>query len=110
LLIFGMDEPGYTASKLFPYVLARKPLLTIFHTDSSVTTLMHRLAAGVAVSFGEADAYKDISGRVFEQWFSRRGFETAPDTRWEDFEEYTAEAMADRVTDIFDQVAGQSRP
>src|SRR2546428_7188667 len=35
LVVPGSDDPGYTASKIYPYILARKPLLAIFHEQSS---------------------------------------------------------------------------
>ncbi len=31
LFVPGSDDPGYTASKIYPYILAQKPLLAVFH-------------------------------------------------------------------------------
>ena len=106
LMMFGSDEPGYTASKLFQYVLAKKPLLTIFHEDSSVTSLMRELHAGVTVSFRNDDTERDIAHDVFDQWFEARGFERVPATLWEAFRPYSAEVMARSITGIFDRVVG----
>ncbi|HKO19094.1 MAG TPA: hypothetical protein VJU82_09425, partial [Acidobacteriaceae bacterium] len=36
LIVPGSDDPQYTASKIYPYILAKKPLLAIFHERSSV--------------------------------------------------------------------------
>jgi glycosyltransferase involved in cell wall biosynthesis len=110
LLMFGSDEPGYTASKLFPYVLARKPLLTIFHEDSSVTAMVRELRAGVAISFSGRDTKKAIARRVFEQWFMRREFEKVPATMWEAFRPNTAESMTENVAKVFDGVVDPVGP
>ena len=109
LMMFGSDEPGYTASKLFQYVLARKPLLTIFHDDSSVTSLMRELHAGVSVSFRDADTEQEITLNVFQKWFETGGFERTPATLWDAFRPYTAEVMAHSITGIFHRVVGGRR-
>lgn len=44
LVIPGSDDPRYTASKIFPYILARKPIVSVLHRDSS--------AAGILASSG----------------------------------------------------------
>jgi hypothetical protein len=42
ILLLGSSEPHYTASKLYPALLARRPLLAIFHEASSVVPLLRR--------------------------------------------------------------------
>jgi len=44
LLLVGSDEPHYTPSKVFPYVLAERPLLAVFHEDSSVVRILGETA------------------------------------------------------------------
>lgn len=107
LLIFGSDEASYTASKLFPYVLARRPLLTIFHEQSSVTSAMQDMHAGVAVSFSDPIDGESVSRDVFEKWFERRSFDEVPITRWEFFQPHTAELMTERIAAIFDRAVAR---
>jgi hypothetical protein len=40
LFIPGSDSPQYTASKIYPYLLTKKPLLAIFHPDSSAVEIL----------------------------------------------------------------------
>ncbi|WP_255496131.1 glycosyltransferase [Mucilaginibacter sp. FT3.2] len=40
LFIPGSDDPKYTASKIYPYLLTQKPLLAIFNRASSVINIM----------------------------------------------------------------------
>jgi hypothetical protein len=41
LFIPGSDDPKYTASKIYPYLLAQKPLLTIFNKSSAAIPVLH---------------------------------------------------------------------
>ncbi len=40
LFIPGSDDPAYTASKIYPYLLTHKPLLTIFNSLSSAINVL----------------------------------------------------------------------
>lgn len=48
LLVLGSDEPRYTASRIFPKLLAQRPLLGLYHTASSVCSIA-MVTAGVVV-------------------------------------------------------------
>src|SRR3984893_16579329 len=54
LVVVGSEAPHYTASKIFPYILAAKPLLAVFHEDSSAVKLLEETRAGRAVTFSAA--------------------------------------------------------
>jgi len=54
LFIPGSDDKTYTASKLYPYILARKPLLAVFHQESSVTEILRATGAGSVVTFDDS--------------------------------------------------------
>ncbi|WP_246230542.1 glycosyltransferase family protein [Mucilaginibacter humi] len=41
LFIPGSDDPKYTPSKLYPYLLTKKPLLGIFNAQSSALTILN---------------------------------------------------------------------
>ena len=102
-----MGRYGYTASKLYPYILARKPLLSVLHEDSSANEVMRRTQAGVAVCFNGKSSSDELADRIFQEWFVTRAFEARPATVWEEFRPYTATAMTERVTKIFDSVVNQ---
>jgi hypothetical protein len=40
IVLLGSAEPHYTASKLYPALLARRPLLALFHEKSSVVSIL----------------------------------------------------------------------
>ena len=59
--IFGSDDPGYTASKIYPYILAEKPLLAIFHEESSVVRILQETNAGTVVTFKTGESVEEVA-------------------------------------------------
>jgi hypothetical protein len=53
LVLFGSDDPAYTASKLYPYLLAGKPLIVICHARSPMVDVMRSTGGGVCITFDE---------------------------------------------------------
>jgi len=56
ILLLGSTEPHYTASKLYPALLADRPILAAFHEASSVVDILTRVGGGPAVrlvSYGD---------------------------------------------------------
>lgn len=101
LFIPGSDDPGYTASKIYPYVLARKPLLAVFHEASSVVEVLEQTKAGKVVSFNSADSVESLGKRIASMgWLLRP---SAAATDWTAFEPYTARAMTRRLCALFEQ-------
>jgi len=49
ILLLGSTEPHYTASKLYPALLADRPILAAFHEASSVVDVLKRLGAAPSV-------------------------------------------------------------
>lgn len=106
LLVPGSDDPGYTASKVYPYILAKKPLLAVFHNASSVVQIVRSTAAGEVVPFDSADTSGGIATRLLPVWkalLARLPFK--PPTDWEAFKPYTAREMTRCQCELFDYVA-----
>ncbi len=108
LIVPGSDDPGYTASKLYPYVLARRPLLAIFHEASTVVDVLRKTKAGTAVTFGSGEPIGRVAERITEQWFC--GPLPEVETDWDAFEPYLARTMVRRQADVFDQAIGAASP
>jgi len=106
LLVVGSEQPHYTASKIFPYILAAKPLLAVFHRDSSVVSILNQTEAGIPVTFSEQDRLpgkvEEIAARLRQLLLLPAGFR--PSTRWAAFERYTTRAMTARLAQVFDKV------
>jgi hypothetical protein len=102
LFVPGSDDPAYTASKIYPYVLARKPLLAVFHRQSSVGEVLRRAQAGSLVTFDAGRTVEDVAAEIGREWFARWPF-TAPVTDWAAFAPYTAQAMTRTLCDVFNR-------
>jgi glycosyltransferase involved in cell wall biosynthesis len=103
LIVPGSDDSGYTASKIYPYILAKKPMLAIFHEKSSVVQVLTATCAGTVVTFNEEDTSDSISTTIFERWFCGN-WKTEPSTEWSEFQRYTAREMTIRLCKCFDEI------
>lgn len=109
LFLPGSTSAGYTASKLYPYVLARRPILPVFDERSSVVSILRTVGAAEPVTFRADNSAADaaLSLRVGEQWTSLlRRLPFTPATDWKAFEPYTARAMTRRQVEVFNRVIG----
>lgn len=103
LFIPGSNDPDYTASKIYPYVMLQKPLLAIFHSESSVVKILEKLKAGTVVTFGEADEKKIASVKVFLYQVARKEpVNVIADP--EEFSFYSAKTMVLQQCDLFQKV------
>ena len=112
LVVPGSDDPDYTASKLYPYILSRRPVLAAFHQNSSVVEILRQTGAGTAVTFDGRTDQDTLAQEVLAAWTPMlERLPYTPDTDWDVFQPYTAEAMTRRQVDVFDQVVSRtSRP
>ncbi|MEB3350067.1 MAG: glycosyltransferase [Cyanobacteriota bacterium] len=70
LLVLGSNDPAYTASKLVPYLLARRPLLAVMHEQSLVCELLQRCGGGQLVRFDSDTSTADLSDRIARSWLA----------------------------------------
>ncbi len=106
LVVLGNEEPHYSASKIFPYIMAARPLLAIFHRKSNVVDIMRETEAGRVVTFDNTHPAGNHIGEIADALQAMLtdidGFHAS--TRWDAFERYTARAMTQRLAAVFDQV------
>jgi hypothetical protein len=84
-----------TASKLYPYILSRRPVLVVFHQRSGAVDILQKIRAGEAVAFDGSMDVGDFVGRVFETLTPMlEALPYTPNTDWDAFQPYAAEAPA----------------
>ncbi|MEO6847690.1 MAG: glycosyltransferase [Chthoniobacterales bacterium] len=103
LIIPGSDDAGYTASKIYPCILARKPILAVFHEKSSVLTILNETNAGTGVDFSPSDSTETIAKKIVATNWLSEGYLRTPETNWENFEPYLARSMTRSVCQILDK-------
>ncbi|MCB9283009.1 MAG: glycosyltransferase [Lewinellaceae bacterium] len=100
LVVPGSEDPQYTASKLYPYILAKKPLLAIFHEQSSVVEVLRQTRAGECVTFPS----DDLAAQVYERLRALLvQLPFTPKTDWEAFRPYTARERARVQVEVFEK-------
>jgi hypothetical protein len=105
----GTSETHYTASKIFPCILARRPLLAMYHEASTVVEFVRRAGAGEVITYSDAEPVGTRIGRIrkrlVELLTSPVNTSLNPDLSC--FAELTARAMAGRLAAVFDRLTDE---
>ena len=101
LLVFGSDDAQYTASKIYPYIMSEKPLLGVFHPDSSAVKIINDCNAGEIITINESKEKSYNKVRAFLQQIINN---KSPAVLWEKFECYTASKMTQKQCELFNRV------
>jgi hypothetical protein len=103
LIAVGSNDPTYSASKIFPYFLARKPMLVIFNESSLVLAMAKELNCGVRYSFGGAKDIERVAADVAREWFLAGQMGATPAVDLDLFRPYSAQGMTLRMADSFNE-------
>jgi len=105
LVAIGSESPHYTASKLFPYILAAKPLLAVFHEESSAVKLLEETRAGDAITFSAERPPLSVVGEieVALQELLTAPAGALPATDWKKFQPFTARAVTAKLVEVLDR-------
>ncbi|MDB5013294.1 MAG: hypothetical protein JWQ25_1496, partial [Daejeonella sp.] len=102
LIVPGSNDSQYTASKIFPYILAKKPLLAIFNPVSSVSEIIQECNAGKVVNL--LDSTKAIEDIYFFLLDLINHPLKKNEANWDNFKKYSAENMTKRQCELFERV------
>ena len=101
LFIPGSDDPNYTASKIYPYLLTNKPLLAVFNADSPALNVLAEYNAPFAYSYDD----KNIESKIEAFFKSVALGETHPQQYNNNaIKKYSAEHMTQQQCLFFDRV------
>lgn len=104
LFIPGSDDPKYTASKLFPYLMSRKPILAIFHEKSSAVDILRSCSPASQV-FTFPAIEDELVQNIYHTLLSWATSSLEPlILNQEVFKNYSAEVMAAKQVALFEQV------
>jgi hypothetical protein len=111
VLSLGNSEAHYTASKIYPCILSRRPLLALYHEASTVGDVLRDAGAGEIVTYGDVtragdrvDAIAAALARLVE-----RAADPAPTPppRLEGMRPYSAEWSARHILEVCDRIIGR---
>jgi len=105
LCMLGSIDVSYTASKLFPYILAKKPLLGIFYYTSSVVDIINKTKSGEVISFDNthpAEYYFKDCETAMKKLIGN--INSPLTTDWKEFEHYSAYELTKSQVCFFNQI------
>jgi len=107
LMLAASDDPRYSASKIFPYLHAKRPLITIAHKDSLMLKLARDEGHLSSFGFPENPTYEEenkIVDKIYHDWFLSKGYaKPAPPSINQLLRSHTAERMTQKMVNIFNQ-------
>lgn len=110
LLVLGVDEPAYMASKLFSYASLNKPLLACIHRESQMKPYFQRHPElGTVIYFAEAQESEEEEDAKVLDFLNQILARYQPD-RTKVLEEYSADAMSQKLAQLFNKCAADSTP
>ena len=92
VLVIGSDDASYSASKVYPCILAGRPLLAVLHESSLAGDVVRNCRAGDVLSFGSMQAPNEMA-RIIEPMLAQlldQPRDAAPPTDWTAFASYSA--------------------
>ncbi len=105
LLIVGSNDPQYTASKIYPYILANKPLLSFFHSKSSAAEIIKDCNAGVVIPLSDKQEHSSIE-TAYQTLKDFASFQYKHQTNWSNFEPQRAKDTTYLQCELFNKVTG----
>ncbi|MFL5240826.1 MAG: glycosyltransferase [Gemmataceae bacterium] len=106
-LIISSDDPGYSASKVYPCILAERPVLALVHKQSLAGHVIDQCRAGDVVGFSSEHTIEQIAERtvpILRRLLARPAAES-PVIDWEAFCPYTAREMTRCQCAVFDEAS-----
>jgi hypothetical protein len=105
LLMLGSNEPHYTASRLYPMLLAGRPVLAVFHEHSSVCSIAEAVGGVMLVKFGATPVENNVDAIAQSLTALVEGRVAIRPADSNQLKPYLGPAIARRFADIFDRVA-----
>jgi hypothetical protein len=113
LLVLGSSDRAYSPSKVYPFFLSGKPILSIVHRDSVLETILTGLNCSITAAFDysfPADDATESIHRFFDMALA--GFPSAslPVRQEEQFNQsFLAETLTRRQCELFEQALAADR-
>lgn len=105
IILIGSDEPHYTASKIYPGLMAGRPFISLFHRNSSSHAILTEAGGGLVHAFADEVELAALEGELAQSLTTlvERGSELGlPDPAA--YAPYEARAVAGQFAEIFDRI------
>jgi len=105
LVVLGSDDPRYSASKIFPYLLAQRPLIAIAHGDSLMLQLTRKQGNTSSYGFGSDDTEEEkqtLIHKIHDEWFEEENYRQPPIQNSPLLNFHSAREMTEQLSKLFD--------
>ncbi|WP_430934765.1 glycosyltransferase [Saccharicrinis sp. 156] len=105
IILPGSMEAGYTASKIYPYILSQKPIIALTHALSSVSSILKGCNTGPVITFKSEEELKTKQEEVeieIREIINQGKFKA--DTNWDYYQEYSDKRMAEKQINFFKNI------
>lgn len=108
LVLLGSDDPQYSPSKVYPYLLAKRPIVAVLHASSPVVDVLSRARAGVVVTFQDARDVPAVASALAAQ-LARLipGLPCQPEIDESVLEPFSARELTRQQCEVFDALGRQ---
>jgi hypothetical protein len=65
-VMLGSDDPAYSPSKVYPYLMTGRPFVAVLHEASPVLPLLRQSGSGIVATFGDAESTGAVASRLAE--------------------------------------------
>ena len=106
LFVPGSSDSSYTASKIYPYILAEKPLIACFHEESSVVKILKSHTDSSVVTFNTKEGITSIQIDEMRTAIIRGINQNSVNMCYDKkgFQPYLAASMTKSVINLFNKV------
>ncbi|MFI5357306.1 MAG: glycosyltransferase [Opitutales bacterium] len=112
LVVVGSNDPTYSPSKIFPYLLARRPLVAIVHERSLLVAVARADHVATCFTFNQTTEIDNLARHVHDEWFVAGRYRDPHQASGNLLREHGAAAMTARLVAEFDaaRADGKVRP
>jgi hypothetical protein len=114
ILLMGSSEPHYTASKLYPALLSGRPILAVYHDESSVAAIMRKVTAPPTAHLVTYSAHDPAANHEVEIAAALKSLFEHPQSEaieWPaaELDQFSARSLARELAHVLDLVSGGVR-
>lgn len=94
MLVPGTLDEGYTASKIYSYILSQKPIIALIHEKSSISNILKKCNTGPVITFRDEYDLNSKEAKVKEEILKvLEKIPFKPDINWANYKAYSVEEM-----------------
>ena len=110
LLAVGSNDATYAASKIFPYILAHRPMLLIYHEKSLVLQFAAQAQVGERFAFSQESNIFRLAEDVHQRWFVAEAWRHYAGFNEAAFAPFSADVLTAQLAAVFDRATVKPSP